>query len=80
MAPTGGWSSRSATLWPSAIGAGRRSDGATFIVMPTELHVDREIEDITERTDTFWVVKKRGVAAELTRQVDPRVVGLRGAR
>ena len=44
--------------------------------MPTELHVDREIEDIIERTDTFWVLKKRGAAAELARQVDPRVIAL----
>ena len=55
-----------------------RSDGATFLVMPSQLHVDTEIEDITKRSDGYWVVKKRGQAAELTRAIDPRVVGLRG--
>jgi hypothetical protein len=55
-----------------------RSDGATFIVLPSQLHVDPEIEDIDERTDDFWVVKKHGRAADLARAVDPRKVGLRG--
>ena len=57
---------------------GVRSDGATFLVMPSQLHVDPEIEDITKRRDEYWVVKKRGQAAELARAIDPRVVGLRG--
>ena len=57
-----------------------RSDGATFIVMPSEMHVDTDIEDITERTETYWVVKKRNLAAEVARAIDPRVVGLRGRR
>jgi hypothetical protein len=55
-----------------------RSDGATFIVMPSEMHVDTAIEDITERTDEYWVVEKRDGAAEMARSIDPRVFGLRG--
>ena len=55
-----------------------RSDGATFLVSPSQLHVDSEIEDIEQRSENDWVVKKRGVAADLVRRIDSRVVALRG--
>ena len=55
-----------------------RSDGAWFLVQPGEQHVDPEIEDVAERYGDFWVVKKRGTAADLARAADPRAVGLRG--
>ena len=56
-----------------------RGDAATFAVSPSDAHVFQEIEDVIARTDRFWVVKKRGAAAELAARVDPRRVGLRGA-
>jgi hypothetical protein len=55
-----------------------RTDPTRFFVLPGEVHVDQDIEDVVERNETFWVVEKTGRAAELARMVDPRAVGLRG--
>jgi hypothetical protein len=57
-----------------------RADGARFFVLPAEVHVDHEIEDVIERNEGFWIVEKTGQAAELATLVDPRRVGLRGDR
>ena len=35
-------------------------------------HVDRTIEDVVRRTDRFEVVAKRGVAADVAEDLDPR--------
>jgi hypothetical protein len=35
-------------------------------------HVDPRIEDVVRRTDRFEVVAKRGVAAEVAEDLDPR--------
>jgi hypothetical protein len=35
-------------------------------------HVDSKIEDVVMRTDRFEIVAKRGVAAEIAEELDPR--------
>jgi hypothetical protein len=49
-----------------------RSDATQFCVAPGDSHVDLAIEDVVTASDRFWVVEKKGVAAELARSVDPR--------
>jgi hypothetical protein len=49
-----------------------RSDATRFCVSPDGSHVDLAIEDVVNETDRFWVVEKKGLAAELARSVDPR--------
>jgi hypothetical protein len=49
-----------------------RSDATRFCVAPDGSHVDLAIEDVVSENDRFWVVQKKGLAAELTRAVDPR--------
>jgi hypothetical protein len=55
-----------------------RADPARFFVLPAQVHVDDEIEDVIERNENFWIVEKTGKAAELATLVDPRTAGLRG--
>jgi hypothetical protein len=52
-----------------------RGDPTTFAVAPGQAHVWPEIEDVVVRKDRFWVVRKRGTAAELATKVDPRSNG-----
>jgi hypothetical protein len=48
-----------------------RADGARFAVKPG--HVVPEVEEVAERQDRYWVVRKReGGPAELARSADPR--------
>ena len=49
-----------------------RSDPRHFCVAADGSHVDLAIEDVVTETERFWVVEKKGVAAELARSVDPR--------
>jgi len=48
-----------------------RSDGARFAIKPG--HEIPEAEDVVERHDRYWVVKKHeGGPAKLARETDPR--------
>ncbi len=47
-----------------------RGDGARFFVAPG--HDLPEVEHIVERHDGWWVIEKKGSAAEYAREVDPR--------
>jgi hypothetical protein len=49
-----------------------RSDGARFLVAPGEEHVWLEIENVSKRCARYWVVEKKGEAAELAERADPR--------
>ena len=57
-----------------------RSDPRRFAIAPRDEHLFPRIEDVVERNDRYWVVEKYGVAGDLAAKVDPRAVGLRGAR
>jgi hypothetical protein len=47
-----------------------RADPACFVV--AHGHADLGIEEVVRRTDRFEVVRKRGVAAEVAEELDPR--------
>jgi hypothetical protein len=49
---------------------GIRSEGAAFFVTPG--HVYDEIELVTERQPTYWVVRKDGVAGLVSEFANPR--------
>jgi hypothetical protein len=49
-----------------------RSDGACFLVAPSNEHVWLEIEKVRTRCKRYWVVEKIGEAAELAERADPR--------
>ena len=49
---------------------GIRAEGATFFVSPG--HVYDEIELVTERHPTYWVVRKDGAAGVVSEFADPR--------
>jgi hypothetical protein len=51
---------------------GIRSDGARFLVAPHEAHVWLEIEEVIAHCDRYWVVEKKGEAAERAERADPR--------
>lgn len=57
-----------------------RGNPRRFAVAPGEDHVFPEIEAVVEENERYWVVEKGGVAGDLAASVDPRAVGLRGAR
>jgi hypothetical protein len=50
-----------------------REHGARFVVAPGEQHIGREgIEHVVEKTQTYWVVEKIGVAGDVSRDLSPR--------
>jgi hypothetical protein len=49
-----------------------RTDPTRFVVAPRDEHVTRDIERVVEREDRYWIVEKMGVAAEVSRKLDPR--------
>ena len=49
---------------------GIRGEGATFFVSPG--HVYDEIELVTDRQPTYWVVRKDGAAGVVAEFADPR--------
>jgi hypothetical protein len=55
-----------------------RANPTRFVVRAGDAHVVPAIEDVVERNERFWIVEKRGLAAELAARMDPRRVGLRG--
>jgi hypothetical protein len=46
-----------------------RSEAATFIVAPGHV-VEGSEEDVVLRTEAFWLVNKRGAAAEAAEEID----------
>jgi hypothetical protein len=42
-----------------------RSEPTRFAIAPDEAHFDPEVESIVRKEDRFWVVEKRGEAAEV---------------
>jgi hypothetical protein len=49
-----------------------RSDGARFLVAPSDEHVWPDVERVTERSDGYWIVEKFGHAGVLAKFADPR--------
>jgi hypothetical protein len=47
-----------------------RADGTQFVVLP--LHYTPEVEELVDRRDTHWVVRKTGEAGEYVEDLDPR--------
>ena len=42
-----------------------RAVGTRFVVFPEASHVRRDLEDVVERHDRYWVVEKRGEAGDV---------------
>lgn len=49
-----------------------RRNPQLFIVAPSETHLRADVEIVRERHPTYWVVEKRGEAADLAESMDPR--------
>lgn len=50
-----------------------RSNPVRFVVAPSDDHVFEELfDDAVEKNDRFWLVEKKGTAAELAASADPR--------
>ena len=47
-----------------------REDGAVFFVAPDPAHVFPEVENLVERTDRYWTVRKIGVAGAVASDFD----------
>lgn len=48
-----------------------RENATHFAVVPSEKHVHREVEQIVELRERYWVVEKTGEAAAVAEQLDP---------
>jgi hypothetical protein len=48
-----------------------RADATHFLVAPGEAHITAEIERVVKR-ERYWIVEKRGRAAEVSEKFDPR--------
>ncbi len=57
-----------------------RANPRRFTIAPGDEHLVPEVEIVVDRTERYWVVEKTGEAGDLAAKVDPRRVGLRGAR
>jgi hypothetical protein len=49
-----------------------RADPAHFFVTPSDEHVRPEVEEIVRRHERYWVIEKRGVAGDVSEELDPR--------
>ena len=49
-----------------------RADPTHFLVAPSDEHVTPEVEEIVHRHERYWVVGKRGVAGDVSEELDPR--------
>jgi hypothetical protein len=49
-----------------------RSDGTRFFVAPGDEHVWPDVEEVTERNASYWVIEKVGHGGELAKSGDPR--------
>jgi hypothetical protein len=47
-----------------------RAQPAWFLVAPR--HLDLEVEEVVTEHPGYWVVRKRGVAGDVAREIDPR--------
>jgi hypothetical protein len=52
-----------------------RANPVQFFVSPSEEHVTFGVEQVVQRHDRYWVVEKRGAAAEVSEELDPRSDG-----
>jgi hypothetical protein len=52
-----------------------RDNPSHFLVAPSEEHVTPAVEKIVERYERYWVVEKRGVAGDVSEDLDPRSNG-----
>ena len=48
-----------------------RADATHFLVAPGEVHVT-DIDRVVKREERYWIVEKRGRAAEVSERFDPR--------
>ena len=51
-----------------------RANPLWFAVVPG--HEIEGVEDVVERNDTYYVVKKKGVGSTIAQETDPRTDGL----
>jgi hypothetical protein len=49
-----------------------RADATHFLVAPGEAHITADIERVVKREERYWIVEKRGRAAEVSEKFDPR--------
>jgi hypothetical protein len=49
-----------------------RADATHFLVAPGEAHITTDIERVVKREERYWIVEKRGRAAEVSEKFDPR--------
>jgi hypothetical protein len=49
-----------------------RAEPTRFVVAPGNEHVAYDIERVVQREERYWVVEKVGVAAEVSKKLDPR--------
>jgi hypothetical protein len=49
-----------------------RAEPTRFVVAPGDDHVTPGIERVVQREERYWVVEKVGVAAEVSKNLDPR--------
>jgi hypothetical protein len=52
-----------------------RADPIRFLVAPDEEHVSPDVEQVVSRHERYWVVEKRGVAGDVSEELDPRSDG-----
>jgi hypothetical protein len=49
-----------------------RAEPTRFVVAPSDEHVTPGIERVVQREERYWVVEKIGVAAQVSKKLDPR--------
>lgn len=50
-----------------------RSTPSRFLVAPSDEHVLPELEQVVDRNERYWVVEKRGLAGDVSEELDPRI-------
>jgi hypothetical protein len=46
-----------------------RTNGHRFLIAPDQAHVFPDVEEVTERHETYWVVEKIGAAREISERL-----------
>jgi hypothetical protein len=49
-----------------------RANPPWFLVAPSDEHLMPEVEQIVQRHERYWVVEKRGLAGDISEELDPR--------
>ena len=52
-----------------------RASAPWFLVAPSDEHLVSEVEQVVQRNERYWVVEKRGVAGDISEELDPRTEG-----